>query len=133
MKKLIIIALLIMAGCVPVPAQYHIAYDTIGYRSDTVKVLMLCSDTTHYTDVHCTVSNWNGHAILYNLNDYQITGVFYQYGYEVINTPGINNSNISLYVDWRGRPLHFPVSTYIDSHKKPLDKNIVVWQAINIE
>ena len=86
-------------------------YDSIYIRPDTTRVIMLVSDTSAI-EVYCVPLD-KGDTVRYDMKQLVFNKVWWQYGYMV---------NIFNYEP-----------SYLDENKKPLGKNIVLWNVIEIK
>lgn len=134
MKNLIIIILLCCIGVTGFGQEYIktnydstekliIGKDGYGYviksipvdNYDTISVLMLVSDTAAIN-----YGSFASSKMTYRMNRYEVGGwCFWMKGYKVIRE--------IIYYD---EP---ELVGYLDAEKKPLNKNIVVWQSLNIK
>lgn len=115
MKLLILSALLLMSvGC-------------FGQTYDTVKVIMLCSDTTHimrtwFEDTGTSVKTNKRVYYTYD-GGYNPDEVFYIIGYEVLRfvPAGWDRVDRQVFDYWEHE-------AYLNKYYYPLNKNIIVWQ-----
>jgi hypothetical protein len=89
--------------------------DTLGHDStfDTIKVMMLVCDTTYKTNLPPDAVTYSDNWTSYNHR------VQWSYGYEV-NVPP------------KEQYFEYLPKQYLDIKRKPLHKNIVVWQVIKL-
>jgi len=93
--------------------------DTVWVKPDTTRVIMLVCDTTKVL-INKQWEIYDDTAIA--IRTYAPHNVTWQYGYAV---EGYNTIVVG--------ELTLPHITYLDEHKKPLKKEVIVWQSIEIK
>jgi hypothetical protein len=85
-------------------------------RSDTIHVMLLCSDTTKqkYTGAN-KIRKADGYTVeINNVDKHRVPFVWWMFGYMVVRLPRT--------INW------MPI--YLNDKKEPLNINVIVWQAI---
>ena len=93
---------------------------------DTVKVIMLVCDTVLNRPMGSSLNfknNYEGQFFYYRQPP-----VYWQFGYSVREKHCCVNGNTSNYSIYQPVPYYTHIE-YLDDKKKPLSKNIVVWQS----
>ncbi len=91
---------------------------------DTIKVIMLLADTSHYIHTYSVLHNNTLKTIRDTSLAYKFTYTYWEYGYTIKQKE--NNSGYSI---WQEN-IFTPSPKYLDQNKKELGKNIVVWQSM---
>lgn len=118
MKQLLLLVCFIWMSFLESKSQDSILIrDYSGWgRSDTIRVMLLCSDTTKqkYTGAN-KIRKADGYTVeINNVDRYRVPFVWWMFGYMVVRFPRKNN--------W------MPI--YLNDKKEPLNMNVIIWQAI---
>lgn len=104
---------------------------------DTVKTLLLVFDTsTHFVKVFKHVSDtsdfWiTGTDTIIDKRIAKSTDFYWQYGYEVREVFCCTNGNHTNLSYYQAVPYYQHIE-YLDADRKPLNRNIIVWQSKNL-
>ena len=135
MKQLIIILLF------PFICNAQTDFKQIERKKDTVMVLMVVSDTTKIYNFYNADGSLFGYKMTEEnelpkrgkkvLTGFLLPAPINMYGYSVREIHNEGENSIDWYFDHQRPPKDYPVHIYyLDNKKKPLGKNIIVWQAI---
>lgn len=135
------IAAMLLFVAVSVKAQVTLFPDTANPTLDTIKVVMLVSDTSHYYSIYYTAHPCKDRTNLYTLcveavkEDKGNCGYgqcFWMYGFEVrqknccVNG---NNTNLSFYQ----QVPYYTHLYYLDDKKNKLKSGMIVWMSTPVK
>lgn len=146
MKKFKIMSVAAFAGILLLCAVFSQAQ---SYKIDTIKVVLLVSDTTHYISEYCVYqsckeagckevhSDLVAHykTIKKDEGNGGYGNCYWTYGYDVREIHSEAENSIDWYFDHQRPPEYFPVHLYYLNDKKKPVKNtgIIVWQSAPIK
>lgn len=118
-QTILAIAFLILVMCLPSRSQTSIKYDTI-------KVIMLCADTSTREVYNGLTLDSSINFIHYRTYRLYSNAMFWQFGYEVIEL-GDPFPEIVIPV-WPPIKQPEPKRIFLDESKKPVEKTLIIFQ-----